>query len=52
MVILLGSGKYLERAWGSRELFKFLSITSVGTMIGIYLTCLFEYLITGSEELM
>ncbi|KAF9576469.1 hypothetical protein EC968_007947 [Mortierella alpina] len=50
-IILLGSGKYLERAWGSRELFKFLSITSVGTMIGIYLTYLFEYLITGNEEL-
>ncbi|KAF9962188.1 hypothetical protein BGZ70_008104 [Mortierella alpina] len=51
MVILLGSGKYLERAWGSRELFKFLSITSVGTMIGIYLTYLLEYLVSGNEDL-
>ncbi|CAO3567343.1 unnamed protein product [Mortierella alpina] len=51
MVILLGSGKYLERAWGSRELFKFLTITSVGTMIGIYLTYLFEYLVSGNEDL-
>ncbi|KAF9988183.1 hypothetical protein BGZ75_009880 [Mortierella antarctica] len=51
LALVPDSGKYLERAWGSRELFKFLSITGVGTMIGIYLTCLFEYLITGNEDL-
>ncbi|KAI8599352.1 eukaryotic integral membrane protein-domain-containing protein, partial [Dissophora ornata] len=50
--ILLGSGKYLERAWGSREFFKFLAITSVGSMLGIYLTCLFEYIVRGNEDLL
>lgn len=50
--ILLGCGKYLERAWGSRELFKYLSITSVGTMLGIYFTCLFEYIVRSNEALL
>ncbi|KAF8986440.1 hypothetical protein BGZ46_003547 [Entomortierella lignicola] len=49
--ILLGSGKYLERAWGSRELFKFLAVTSVGSMLGIYFTCLFEYIVRGNEDM-
>ncbi|KAI1301155.1 hypothetical protein EDD11_005779 [Mortierella claussenii] len=52
LAILLGSGKYLERAWGSREFFKFISITSIGSMIGIYVTCLFEYGISGNDELL
>ncbi|KAG0006123.1 hypothetical protein BGZ80_010898 [Entomortierella chlamydospora] len=46
------SGKYLERAWGSRELFKFLAVTSVGTMLGIYFTCLFEYIVRGNEDIL
>ncbi|KAH7050812.1 eukaryotic integral membrane protein-domain-containing protein [Linnemannia elongata] len=50
--ILLGCGKYLERAWGSRELFKYLSITSVGTMLGIYFTCLFEYIVRSNDALL
>ncbi|KAF9933020.1 hypothetical protein FBU30_006695 [Linnemannia zychae] len=50
--ILLGCGKYLERAWGSRELFKYLCITSVGTMLGIYFTCLFEYLVRSNDGLL
>ncbi|KAF9900200.1 hypothetical protein EC991_007785 [Linnemannia zychae] len=52
MAILLGCGKYLERAWGSRELFKYLAITSVGTMIGIYFTCLFEYIVRSNDSLL
>ncbi|KAG0369763.1 hypothetical protein BGX24_002294 [Mortierella sp. AD032] len=51
-VILLGCGKYLERAWGSRELFKYLAITSVGTMLGIYFTCLFEYIVRSNDGLL
>ncbi|KAF9438362.1 hypothetical protein BGZ76_008392 [Entomortierella beljakovae] len=51
ITVLLGSGKYLERAWGSRELFKFLSITSVGSMLALYFTCLFEYIARGNENL-
>ncbi|KAG0216087.1 hypothetical protein BGX28_005982 [Mortierella sp. GBA30] len=51
-VILLGSGKYLERAWGSREFFKFLAVTSVGSMLGVYFTCLFEYIVRGNEDLL
>ncbi|KAF9082908.1 hypothetical protein BGX23_011964 [Mortierella sp. AD031] len=51
-VTLLGCGKYLERAWGSREFFKFLAVTSVGSMLGIYFTCLFEYIIRGNENLL
>ncbi|KAG0255918.1 hypothetical protein BGZ95_005638 [Linnemannia exigua] len=50
--ILLGCGKYLERAWGSRELFKYLAITSVGTMLGIYFTCLFEYIVRSNDGLL
>ncbi|ORZ14902.1 eukaryotic integral membrane protein-domain-containing protein [Lobosporangium transversale] len=52
VAIVLGSGKYLERAWGSRELLKFLSITSIGTMLGVYFTCLFEFVIQGSDEIL
>ncbi|KAF9188105.1 hypothetical protein BGZ50_001543 [Haplosporangium sp. Z 11] len=52
MAVLLGSGKYLERAWGSRELFKFLGITSIGTMISIYFTCLFDYVVRGNGSLL
>ncbi|KAF9307467.1 hypothetical protein BGZ74_000026 [Mortierella antarctica] len=50
--ILLACGKYLERAWGSREFFKFLAITSIGTMIGVYLTSLFEYLVRRNEDIL
>ncbi|KAF9963765.1 hypothetical protein BGZ70_007196 [Mortierella alpina] len=49
---LLGSGKYLERAWGSREFLKFLAVTSVGSMLGVYLTCLFQYIVRGNETLL
>ncbi|KAF9919447.1 hypothetical protein FBU30_011022 [Linnemannia zychae] len=51
-ITLLGCGKYLERAWGSREFFKFLAVTSVGTMLAIYFTCLLEYAVRGNEELL
>ncbi|KAF9399929.1 hypothetical protein BGX21_005349 [Mortierella sp. AD011] len=51
-IIMLGCGKYLERSWGSRELFKVLSISSIGTMVGIYMTCLVEYAICGNDELL
>ncbi|KAG0362359.1 hypothetical protein BGZ54_008661 [Gamsiella multidivaricata] len=50
--ILLGCGKYLERAWGSREFFKLLCISSIGPMLGIYLTYLFGYVIHGNDELL
>ncbi|KAF9381393.1 hypothetical protein CPC16_009874 [Podila verticillata] len=50
--ILLGCGKYLERAWGSREFFKFVAITSVGTMVGVYITCLLEYLVRRNEDIL
>ncbi|KAF9354773.1 hypothetical protein BGX34_010830 [Mortierella sp. NVP85] len=48
--ILLGCGKYLERAWGSREFLKFLAITSIGTMLAVYLTCLFQFLFHLNED--
>ncbi|KAF9332806.1 hypothetical protein BG006_004304 [Podila minutissima] len=50
--ILLACGKYLERAWGSREFFKFLAITSIGTMIGVYLTSFFEYLVRRNVDIL
>ncbi|KAG0033267.1 hypothetical protein BGZ82_006191 [Podila clonocystis] len=50
--VLLGCGKYLERAWGSREFFKYLAITSVGSMVALYITCLFEYTVRGNEDLL
>ncbi|KAF9961026.1 hypothetical protein BGZ72_005149 [Mortierella alpina] len=49
---LLGSGKYLERAWGSREFLKFLAVTSVGSMLGVYFTCLFQYVVRGNENIL
>lgn len=49
---MLGCGKYLERAWGSREFFKFLAVSSVGTMVAIYATCLFEFVVRGKEDLL
>ncbi|KAF8981691.1 hypothetical protein BGZ46_002413 [Entomortierella lignicola] len=51
-IIMLGCGKYLERSWGSREFFKFLSVSSVGTMVGIYVTCLFEFVVRSNDELL
>ncbi|KAG0007129.1 hypothetical protein BGZ65_005278 [Modicella reniformis] len=51
-VILLGCGKYLERAWGSREFFRFLAVTSIGAMLAVYLTCLFEYLVRSNEDVL
>ncbi|KAF9323295.1 hypothetical protein BG006_001592 [Podila minutissima] len=50
--ILLGCGKYLERAWGSREFFKYLAVTCVGSMLALYITCLFEYTVRGNEDLL
>ncbi|KAG0221417.1 hypothetical protein BGX31_009918 [Mortierella sp. GBA43] len=50
--ILLGCGKYLERAWGSREFFKFFAVTGIGSMLAVYFTCLFEYFVRGNEDVM
>ncbi|KAG0241565.1 hypothetical protein BGW41_005725 [Actinomortierella wolfii] len=50
--IFLGCGKYLERAWGSRELFKYMAVSSIGTMVAVYITCLLEYVVRGNSELM
>ncbi|GJJ73373.1 hypothetical protein EMPS_05731 [Entomortierella parvispora] len=50
--ILLSSGKYLERGWGSREFFKYVAITSIGPMLWIYFTCLFEFVVRGNDELL
>ncbi|KAI8362281.1 eukaryotic integral membrane protein-domain-containing protein [Mortierella sp. GBAus27b] len=44
-LIFLGSGKYLERSWGSREFLKFLCVSSIGPMIAVYFTCLIGYVI-------
>ena len=49
---MLSAGKYLERGWGSREFFKYVAITSIGPMLGIYFTCLFEFVVRGNDELL
>ncbi|KAG0251157.1 hypothetical protein DFQ27_008962 [Actinomortierella ambigua] len=50
--LFLGCGKYLERAWGSRELFKYMAVSSIGTMVAVYITCLSEYLIRDNSAMM
>ncbi|CAG8663847.1 13490_t:CDS:2 [Funneliformis caledonium] len=48
VLTILGMGKYLERAWGSREFLKFIGIVMIGANICVVLTYLCEYAITGS----
>ncbi|KAF9578540.1 hypothetical protein BGW38_005605 [Lunasporangiospora selenospora] len=50
--VLLGSGKYLERAWGSRAFFQHLVVSSIGPMVAVYVTCIFEYIIWGDETVL
>ncbi|RGB41097.1 eukaryotic integral membrane protein, partial [Rhizophagus diaphanus] len=47
ILIILVNGKYLERAWGSRDFLKFIGIVIIGANICAYLTYLCEYTITG-----
>ncbi|KAF9016592.1 hypothetical protein BGZ52_005713 [Haplosporangium bisporale] len=52
LLALVPVSYYLERAWGSREFFKYLTVTSVGSMLALYITCLFEYTVRGNEDLL
>ncbi|CAI2163528.1 5325_t:CDS:2 [Funneliformis geosporum] len=47
VLTILGIGKYLERAWGSRDFLIFIAIVMIGTNISVFLTYLCEYAITG-----
>ncbi|KAI8992669.1 eukaryotic integral membrane protein-domain-containing protein [Pilobolus umbonatus] len=49
-VVLLFCGKYLERAWGSRELIKFIGIVGVLTNVITWLAMLLTYHISGNES--
>ncbi|GAO52015.1 DUF1751-domain-containing protein [Saitoella complicata NRRL Y-17804] len=50
-IVLLNGGRYLERAWSSRELAKFLAIVSVMPNIVAFFFCVFTYAITGYSNL-
>ncbi|KAF9419841.1 hypothetical protein BGZ94_009292 [Podila epigama] len=39
-------------SWGSRAFFKYLAITSVGTMLGVYLTSVFLYVLTRNDAIL
>ncbi|KAK4509023.1 uncharacterized protein ATC70_007372 [Mucor velutinosus] len=50
VVILLFCGKYLERAWGSRELLKFILITAVLSNVVTWFGILLSYYISGDDK--
>ncbi|GBB94612.1 hypothetical protein RclHR1_02390018 [Rhizophagus clarus] len=47
ILIILVNGKYLERAWGSKDFLKFIGIVIIGANICTFLTYLCEYMTTG-----
>jgi cobalamin synthase len=49
-VILLLCGKYLERAWGSRELFTFIAVVGVGSNVVTWLGLVLTFYLTGDDH--
>ncbi|RIA93186.1 eukaryotic integral membrane protein [Glomus cerebriforme] len=49
ILVILVNGKYLERAWGSRDFLKFIGIVIIGANICTFLTYLCEYTITRDK---
>ncbi|EIE87993.1 hypothetical protein G6F46_011371 [Rhizopus delemar] len=50
IVVLLFCGKYLERAWGSKELLKFIIISAVLSNLVTWFGLLFTFYITGDDS--
>lgn len=50
VVILLFCGKYLERAWGSKELLKFIIITAVLSNVVTWFGILISYYLSGDDK--
>ncbi|KAI8099748.1 eukaryotic integral membrane protein-domain-containing protein [Halteromyces radiatus] len=50
MVVLLLCGKYLERVWGSRELFKFIMITGLVSNIVTWFAMVMTFYMTGDDN--
>ncbi|CAG8736239.1 19646_t:CDS:2, partial [Racocetra persica] len=49
VITMAACGKYLERAWGSKDFLKFVGIILIGVTLATFLTYLLEYAITGDE---
>ncbi|CAG8493339.1 2200_t:CDS:2, partial [Cetraspora pellucida] len=49
VIAMVACGKYLERAWGSKDFLKFIGIILIGVTLATFLTYLLEYTITGDE---
>ncbi|CAG8506907.1 26447_t:CDS:2, partial [Gigaspora margarita] len=49
VIAMIACGKYLERAWGSKDFLKFVGIILIGVTLSTYFTYLLEYTITGDE---
>jgi membrane associated rhomboid family serine protease len=50
LAIILFCGKYLERAWGSRELVRFILITGILSNIVTWAGILLSYYLSGGDE--
>ncbi|KAI7904441.1 eukaryotic integral membrane protein-domain-containing protein [Cokeromyces recurvatus] len=50
IAILLFCGKYLERVWGSKELFKFVLITAIMSNIVTWIGMIITYYISGDDQ--
>ncbi|CAG8580378.1 801_t:CDS:2, partial [Dentiscutata erythropus] len=50
IIAMVACGKYLERAWGSKDFLKFVGIILIGVTLSTYFTYLLEYVITGDEH--
>ncbi|CEG70435.1 hypothetical protein RMATCC62417_06333 [Rhizopus microsporus] len=49
IIVLLFCGKYLERAWGSRELLKFIVITAILSNIVTWFGLVFTFYLSGDD---
>ncbi|CAG8441609.1 7254_t:CDS:2, partial [Scutellospora calospora] len=49
VITMAACGKYLERAWGSKDFLKFVGIILIGVTLATFLTYLLEYTITGDQ---
>ncbi|KAI7869028.1 eukaryotic integral membrane protein-domain-containing protein [Spinellus fusiger] len=52
LMILLLCGKYLERAWGSRELLKYVLLTAFLSNVVTWVGILFTYYLSKNEQLL
>src|SRR5271154_4429247 len=52
LTVLLYSGRYLERAWSSKEYAKFLVVCTLGPNLLAFAACVLVYYIFGSTSFM